>query len=514
MLVKCFCTMTSFGQITFAERLPKNEDKRLSDIVEKFSTGGSSKKLILTTREYILRDAKRNYERLNDLDSTYHFLLELKAYNKADRAQILYNHLWHSDVSASCLREIAEGGYKKIIEHRSYNPRLIEYCTGKAFDLTSPGYPARFKSTLDHPERIWKIAFEKHLTMEQQLLVLVLCTLPRSALLDTLQEAHAALCGTLGVVSTEASFKESLDVLEGTFIAISKSSDRCTFVRHLNPSVTEFALARIAADRTIITAIVKSSVFFEQLSELFSYGRGGSALRPGSKALISALDKIKEEFLHSMATTLHSQSSTQMEVQVDQEPIGVLIEPPEKLETRVQFYLQLDAEWDIGHDATTSALDALIARWRTKTGSKSYASMILKTISEHPIAEALKGEAHDAVHTWFEQTLYDTDDWYQYTQHLWFYDGVQLDESPDIASEFEHFMDNRLSRDDLPDDLDDMKGLADDFGLEDLSERLGDILRDQYEPDDDYEPDGSRVREEDGKDSDEYIADLFGRLGE
>lgn len=264
------------GQITFSERLAKNEDKRLSDLIEKLSSGHSSKKLILTTREYILRDARLSYERLGELDSRYQFVLELKAYSKADKAQILYNHLWHSDVAASCLREIAKGGYKEILNHRSYNPRLVEYCTGKAFDTQSPGYLSRFKESLDHPERIWRVAFEEHLTDEQRLLVLVLSTLPRRVAIDVLLEAHQSLCCNLGVLSTESSFRRALEVLEGTFIAISRNRDSDTTIQHANPSVTEFALFRVASDRKVLEAIVASAVSFDQLAELFLYARGGS----------------------------------------------------------------------------------------------------------------------------------------------------------------------------------------------------------------------------------------------
>ncbi|MEE1942310.1 restriction endonuclease [Streptomyces sp. TRM 70361] len=502
------------GQITFAERLSKNEDKRLSNLIEKISLGGSSKKLILTTREYILRDAKLNYERLNELDLRYHFLLELKAYNKADRAQILYNHLWHSDVSLVCLREIAEGGYKEIIKHRSYNPRLIEYCTGAAFDTESPGYPERFKSTLDHPERIWKVAFEKHLTMEQQLLVIVLCTLPRSVLLENLQEAHTALCEALGVVSTEASFREALDVLEGTFIVIHKDADRNTFVRHLNPSVTEFALARIAADRRIIASLIRSTVFFEQLSELFLYGRGGSFLRPGNVSLMAALVRSKNDFLQAMAATINSPSSTQLEVRLTDGPTGIFIDPPEKMENRIQFYLQVDTEWNVSPALVRSAIDLLIVRWRSHTGDKSAAARTLKMISQHPLEVDASNEAHEALHTWFESTLNKTSDWYHYANHLSHYDNVDLDDMPDLAWQFENFMDQQLLQDHPPDDLDEMKSLAEDFGLYELSDRIEEVLQDEYEPDDDYEPDGSRLRDKDDRGSDEYIAELFGRLGE
>jgi DNA polymerase III delta prime subunit len=502
------------GEITFAERLPKNEDRRLSDIIEKFSAPGSSKKLILTTREYILRDAKLNYERLNNLDSRYHFVLELKAYNKADKAQILYNHLWHSDVGRECLREIARGGYKQIITHRSYNPRLIEYCTGKAFDTESPGYSKRFKDTLDHPETIWKVAFEKHLTLEQQLLVNTLCTFPRDAHIERLQEAHAALCDALNVVSTESSFREALDVLESTFISIHKDAERNTVIRHLNPSVTEFSLTRIAADRRVTEAVVRSAPFFDQLSELFSYSRGGSLFRRGNKSLMATLTRNKDDFQQAMARTLDSRSLYQIEVQLADTSSTFMIDSPDGLERRVRFYLEVDLEWGIDSDLLRQAVNRLTLRWRTNVADKFAAEQTLQALREHSIENDLLDAAHDALHTALESNLKDTDDWHHYTSHLSEYDGIQLDSLPDLASQFESFMERHLLEEDTSYNLDEMKSLAETFGLDGLSERIEEVLHEDYEPDDEYEPSGSRLHDDDDRGSDEYIADLFDRLGE
>jgi hypothetical protein len=60
------------GQLSFAERLGKNEDARLSSFISKISST-KSKRLIMTTREYILHDAQRTYQRLSELDKRMDF---------------------------------------------------------------------------------------------------------------------------------------------------------------------------------------------------------------------------------------------------------------------------------------------------------------------------------------------------------------------------------------------------------------------------------------------------------
>ncbi|NEW75223.1 nSTAND3 domain-containing NTPase [Streptomyces rhizosphaericus] len=503
------------GQITFSERLAKNEDRRLSDLIERFSEEAPRKKLVLTTREYILRDAKLNYERLSELDTRHQFVLELKDYRKSDRAQILYNHLWHSDVSATCLREVAEGGYKHILDHQSYNPRLIEYCTGRAFDVETPGYPERFKATLDHPERIWKVAFEKHLATEQKMLVLVLCTLPRQAHIEILQEAHSALCEYLGITNTETSFREALEVLEGTFIAISRDDSGGTNIRHLNPSVTEFALGRIAMDRRIMAAIIKSAKFFEQLSELFLYGAGGSFFHPGNTTLMSALGKSKDDFLEAMESRFESQSSQRQDVQILGTQFRALIELSGKFEKRVGFYLQVDKEWGLRPSVIEERVEFMITRWRNHEGDKSQALDLFDDVSKNPLSTGLLSDVHDALHNWLEQTLEETEDWQHYVKHLTDHDGVDLDDELWLAERFEEFMEREFrSTSPHPSNLDEMKSLADEFGLHELSDRIEEALHEEHGPDeDDYERPWS-VRDHEEKGSDAYIENLFMRFRE
>lgn len=136
------------GQLTFSERLGKNEDARLADFISKVAAT-KSKLLVMTTREYILQDARRIYPRLASIDRDKHLVLELNDYTREDRARILYNHFWHADLPDAALAEVAAGGCIDIVDHPNYSPRLIEYCTGSAFDTHSPGYPARFLNSLE-----------------------------------------------------------------------------------------------------------------------------------------------------------------------------------------------------------------------------------------------------------------------------------------------------------------------------------------------------------------------------
>ncbi len=503
------------GEIAFFERMAKNEDKRLVDLIEKI-TSGSSKKLVLTTREYILRDAKKFYERLDHLDTRLNFLLELNAYSRNDRARILYNHLWHSEVSSTCLREISAGGYKKIINHGGYNPRLIEYCTGGAFDVESSGYPDRFEATLDHPERIWRAAFDKHLLEEHRLLTLILCTLPRKTALDDLREAYVSLCNHSGISNAGRAFRDALEVLEGTFITIGRNEEGKPAVSHANPSVTEFCLARIESDSELLRKMIESVVFFEQLSIMFKHGdgaaffSGGRVGRRSRLILLSAIEAERDLLLASIRRTFKSRSP-ERELVWQTDRGNSYMEPPGKFERRVNFLFQCLEKW--GMDATEIEAEVafVIDRWKESEGGKEDALKLSERIDSSSLASRLGEKAFNALDSWLNSTLRETEDWIHYTEFASRSGGL----GPDAAEQFDRFMDEEFSRwSPSPPDLEKMKDIAEDMGLDHLVSRIDEALEEESsEPDENYHREASsEVRSSVHEVSEGELAELFGRL--
>jgi hypothetical protein len=118
------------GQTSLSEKLNKNEDQRLLDFIQALRRSKVSK-LILTTREYILNQARMVYEKLQSTRFNLQtFIIDLSFYTRKIRAQILYNHLYFSELSNSFKQAIlADEGYIKIIDHPNYNPRIVQFMT-------------------------------------------------------------------------------------------------------------------------------------------------------------------------------------------------------------------------------------------------------------------------------------------------------------------------------------------------------------------------------------------------
>lgn len=124
----------------------------------------NSKKFILTSRTNILNKAYSLSHRFqNGNIRNNEFLLRVENLTDIDKAQILYNHIYHSNLSKEYIDEIyKDKKYNLIINHRNFNPRIIEFITDniRIGDTTPENYWNYIKKSLDEPEDIWADYFQ------------------------------------------------------------------------------------------------------------------------------------------------------------------------------------------------------------------------------------------------------------------------------------------------------------------------------------------------------------------
>ena len=119
------------GQTFLRERhgfLLRNEDASLVDFIEMIQASPNAK-LIMTTREHILSNALLGSERLRRSPLVDHrCILQMADYGRSARAKILYNHIFFSELPEAYRKAlIGDNFYGKILNHRNFNPRLIEW---------------------------------------------------------------------------------------------------------------------------------------------------------------------------------------------------------------------------------------------------------------------------------------------------------------------------------------------------------------------------------------------------
>lgn len=509
------------GQLTFSERLGKNEDARLADFITKVAAT-KSKLLVMTTREYILQDARRIYSRLATIDRDKHLVLELNDYTREDRARILYNHLWHAGLPAAALKEVAAGGCIEIVDHPNYSPRLIEYCTGAAFDLHSPGYPARFFDSLEHPERLWRTAFEDHLTDLQQLLAIALATLPARVDLDDLEVAHESLCRKRGVGVTASLFRAALQVMEGTFLA-SDMLLGTSQVRFHNPSVRAFVLDWLGQDRSLVADLIDSSVFFEQVSNIYQFATGHRAAsgvgEPSPAALAATVSSARAKVTRVLMSLVASPTPERggKYVADSTKPVASWFEDRLRFLTALPIEMQPPTTW------IATQLEAAAARWSRGEGHKRRAAELVESLERDPdqrLPADTVERAIAALDAWLARDLHDTDDdWMPYLERLEGVHGVSLEEAEDIAVEFERHAINELQRwSPSPPDLMELIEYAKRFQLYNLAEVLEDKSREDDRREDARDEEAHRRREahvfaaQSPRISDAELVQMFARL--
>lgn len=124
----------------------------------------NSKKFILTSRTNILNKAySLSHTFQNGKIRDNEFLLRVENLTLIDKAKILYNHIYHSNLDKEYIDKIYQDKrYKEIIKHRNFNPRIIEFVTDtiRVGKVSPDNYWNFIKKNLEYPEEIWADFFQ------------------------------------------------------------------------------------------------------------------------------------------------------------------------------------------------------------------------------------------------------------------------------------------------------------------------------------------------------------------
>ncbi len=261
------------GRVTFGElHLRKNEETRLSRFLERVRKS-DDKKFILATREYILTDAAHRYEGLADREiEPIKSIVSLEDYTPLIRAHILYNHLFFSGLPAELVTAlIPSERYREVINHRNYNPRVIEYAVDvrHVSSLSPEEFVSNFFATLEDPTVIWERIFKDLSDMARRVLLAV-TSLPSETFLIDVRDVVKKVWPT---DFDSGKFREAVAVIEGMFVDLKEASPgtnrRGRIVAIRNPSVRDYLWARLESDDAEMDMLLESAIFFEQCVILY-----------------------------------------------------------------------------------------------------------------------------------------------------------------------------------------------------------------------------------------------------
>jgi hypothetical protein len=273
------------GQTSLTEKLNKNEDQNLLDFLFTIRQSKSSK-LILTTREYILNQARLIYEKIaREKFDGETCIVDLSKYTRINRAKILFNHIYFSELPEEYKRALLESKrYLTIIDHKNYNPRIVDLMTqfSRVACISPKDYYDSFITNLSNPLEIWRHAFEVQLSIRARNLLLVITIMPQEVFLEDLQKAfqvfHQDQSKKYNYSIAHYDFEYALKELEGNFILIERSRDKNVLRLH-NPSIKDFLENYLLANESIIHDLLQSSIYYDQVNALWEANINVSAMK-------------------------------------------------------------------------------------------------------------------------------------------------------------------------------------------------------------------------------------------
>lgn len=366
---------------TSLEKLQKNEDQRLVELMEEVATNPNWR-FILTTREYILNSARLRYEAFAhpSVDFTL-CVINLADYIRSIRARILYNHLYFSDLPTSHkLALLQNRGYESILSHRNYNPRVIEYMTQArhACNVAPSLYLAEFTDSLEHPARIWDHAFRHQISEASRHLLLVLGTLGEEILLSDLEAAFWTFYHyrqkKFGFVSTSGDWDNALRQLDGSFLSTHRMGSDLVVTFH-NPSVRDYIEDFLSNSEGDVNDLIHGAHFYEQYTRIWT-GRRDHRYR--------GVDVHRDEFISEFRKHLFGPTSATIRFVGSNGDVIGLNHQRVSNESRARFVAQMANEMDSvnANQFLEKVIQELARLWSQGHGDKEDLVRLLKQLTE------------------------------------------------------------------------------------------------------------------------------------
>jgi hypothetical protein len=258
------------GQIQLTPDLIRGVDQRFTALAHRFQSN-KNLRLILTTRDYIFNQARSQSQRLGGPKvDAIQYTLNVGVYTRLVRAHIVYNHLFFCDLNPDQKQELlSDDFYMRIIDHKNFNPRLIEMITSADYlSLTGAGVRESALAALDNPEALWDRPFRAHISAASRALLMAVFFLRARTSLTLVEAAFRRLGHALGLSPSNtdtSAFRSSLREVEGSFLAIVDRS-----VRFANPGVRDY-LRRVIGQDGVLLKLLGCAMEVEELDAAFAF---------------------------------------------------------------------------------------------------------------------------------------------------------------------------------------------------------------------------------------------------
>ncbi len=266
---------------TFLEAIGRHEDSHIVGFIKRIRSD-RSKRLVLTSRTTILNRGKSLTDlfRIENVDR-HELELQVGKLSPLDKARILHSCIWHSGLGINHVEEIVrESKYMYVIAHRNFNPRLISFITDPMrLDSIEPSsYWNYITSKLDNPAEIWGDVYDQQMSDTQRILLLLVVANGGDISEQDLFASYQRYLTTSNAarIQGDTDYHRNIKILIGSLLTRTLNAKNQAAFELFNPSVSDFALPRIATDGELLATLaltLKTKQMIRYLSRSIARGK-------------------------------------------------------------------------------------------------------------------------------------------------------------------------------------------------------------------------------------------------
>jgi broad-specificity NMP kinase len=248
----------------YLEALSRNEDSHIVGFISRVSRS-KNKLFILTSRSTILNRANVLTEKFQNAKlKENEFTVQITNISKLDKAKILYNHIWISNLTEEHKEVLHDKvNYKPIINHPNFNPRLISIITDldRLRETPIAHYSKFIKETLDKPTEIWAGAFTRQLDTDSRWLTCAVYFSGGDTPENDIKATFFRLNRPSQSVATQEEtirFESALKLATGAFIKRTLNYQHVAQLSLFSPAIGDYLLATFSSDVAYISALLTS----------------------------------------------------------------------------------------------------------------------------------------------------------------------------------------------------------------------------------------------------------------
>jgi len=305
--VKQFFYFDDFLGSVYLQIFSTNSDSKIVNFIKRIISD-PSKKIILTSRTNILNKAKELSEVFNiEKIDKKEFELNVSNLTQVEKADILYNHMWHGLKSADLSDVFYENkNYWKIINHKNFNPRIISFITDldRAQQYDKDSYWIYIKDALNNPASVWEKCFNNQTPDELFDLVCLIVLngthIREFECIEALRRVFKIKYPNEYHIKTNRINSLIIESLKSTVsreISVVNSNPKypeTPILRPFNPSISDYLLNRLAKDLDNLKLYFLSLDSFSSIDTLFSIHYDGKI---DDEILTSVLFRLNEKIV-------------------------------------------------------------------------------------------------------------------------------------------------------------------------------------------------------------------------